>query len=100
MKHGAFAGRRDQLYAVPLGRRLDREGVKDLSMPQLGGTQAFAEMRSVRAKVRVVLVSGFDPREIRRRFKDGSPAGFIQKPFFIEDMVKVIGEVPGPPSAA
>jgi PAS domain S-box-containing protein len=65
----------------------------DLSMPELDGAQAFTQMRSLRLAVQVVLMSGFDQREVSLRFKDGRPAGFIQKPFQPDDVIKVIDDI-------
>ncbi len=65
----------------------------DLSMPQLDGAQSFLEMRGTRAKVQVVLMSGFATREVSFRFKEAQPAGFLQKPFTQEELLQVVGDV-------
>jgi CheY-like chemotaxis protein len=53
----------------------------DLTMPKLGGEQAFQEMQRIREGVRVVLMSGYDPEEISLRFKGRKPVGYLMKPF-------------------
>ncbi|HEY1108020.1 MAG TPA: transporter substrate-binding domain-containing protein [Opitutaceae bacterium] len=58
----------------------------DLTMPHLDGHQAFAELRRLRADVRVVLMSGFSEEEAISQFTGKGLAGFLQKPFQHEDL--------------
>ncbi|MES2694218.1 MAG: response regulator, partial [Verrucomicrobiota bacterium] len=58
----------------------------DLTMPHLDGRQAFAELRRLRADVRVVLMSGFSEEEAISQFTGKGLAGFLQKPFQHEDL--------------
>ena len=62
--------------------------VLDLSMPRLDGGGAFAEMRRIDPAVRVLLMSGFTEDEAMRRFPLQGLAGFLQKPFATELLVK------------
>ena len=52
----------------------------DLSMPRMGGEEAFNELRTIRADVPVVLSSGFTEQEMMDRFKDTGLTGFLHKP--------------------
>jgi len=56
----------------------------DLTMPEMGGEEVFAEIRKIRPDARVVIVTGFDEQETLRRFKGQKISGFVQKPFRIE----------------
>ncbi len=56
----------------------------DLTMPEMGGEEAFAEIRRIRADARVVIVTGFDEQETLRRFEGEDLSGFVQKPFRIQ----------------
>ena len=56
----------------------------DLTMPHLDGREAYVELRRVRADVRVVMMSGFNEREVIEQFAGEGPAGFVQKPFVFE----------------
>ncbi len=58
----------------------------DLTMPHLDGQQAYAELRRLRADVRVVLMSGFSEEEAVSQFTGKGLAGFLQKPFQHEDL--------------
>ncbi len=58
----------------------------DLTMPHLDGREAYAELRRVRAGVRVVMMSGFNEREVIDQFAGEGPAGFVQKPFLFETL--------------
>ena len=58
----------------------------DLTMPSLSGEEAFRAMRQVRPDVRVVLMSGYSSHELATRFGAEGLAGFIQKPFRVEEL--------------
>lgn len=53
----------------------------DLTMPQLDGQEACAEILRLRPGTPVVLMSGFNEEEACRRFGQKGPIGFLQKPF-------------------
>ncbi len=53
----------------------------DLSMPGRSGEETFAELRKLDGGVPVVLSSGYDEEEARRRFAPNDLAGFLQKPY-------------------
>ena len=55
--------------------------VLDLTMPLMGGEEAFKYLRAVRADVPIVLSSGYNESEATRRFGIGGIAGFVQKPY-------------------
>jgi PAS domain S-box-containing protein len=70
----------------------------DLTMPVMGGEQAFAELRRVRADVRVILASGYNEQDATSRFVGAGLAGFIKKPFTIEGLSAVIRATVAKPS--
>jgi len=53
----------------------------DLTMPRLGGEDAYRELRRIRPDVCVVLSSGYNEQEVSQRFAGKKLAGFIQKPY-------------------
>lgn len=53
----------------------------DLTMPQMDGMEAFTAMRSIRADLPVVLMSGYTEQDAVSRFAGQGLAGFVQKPF-------------------
>jgi len=53
----------------------------DMTMPQMGGEEAFGELRRIRSDVRVILSSGYSKQDATNRFAGKGLAGFIQKPY-------------------
>jgi len=75
-----FRARRDDIAFVLL----------DLTMPVMGGEQAFSELRRLRPDVRVILASGYNEQDATNRFAGAGLAGFIKKPFTIDGLGAVI----------
>ncbi len=67
----------------------------DLTMPQMDGKQAFAELRRIRPQVRVVLMSGFNEEEASSGLAGKRLAGFLQKPFEFDSLVVVLSRATG-----
>ncbi len=67
----------------------------DLTMPQMDGKKAFAELQQIRAEVRVVLMSGFNEEEAAPEFAGKKLAGFLQKPFDFPTFIEVIRRAVG-----
>ena len=55
--------------------------VLDLSMPQMGGEEAFRAIQAIRPDVPVLISSGYDEAEVADRFRGQKIAGFLQKPY-------------------
>jgi PAS domain S-box-containing protein len=55
--------------------------VLDLLMPGLGGERTLAELRAVRADVRVLLVSGYSESNLLDRLAGEGRLGYLGKPF-------------------
>lgn len=53
----------------------------DMTMPHMGGEEAFREMRLLQPKLRVILSSGYGEGEAMGRFTGQGLKGFIQKPY-------------------
>ncbi|MBE7560041.1 response regulator [bacterium] len=62
----------------------------DMTMPHMDGEEAFRELRRIRPDVRVVLSSGYNEQDATNRFAGKGLAGFIQKPYCLEDLCDVI----------
>jgi len=53
----------------------------DLTMPRMGGEEAFVEMHGIDARIPIVLMSGFTEKLTLERFDRTKPVGFLAKPF-------------------
>jgi CheY-like chemotaxis protein len=54
--------------------------VLDLTMPHVGGDEAFAQMRQLRADVPAILISGYSEDRLQDSIENLGFAGFIKKP--------------------
>lgn len=65
----------------------------DMTMPRMGGEEAFSHIRSINPNAKVLLSSGYNQQDATNRFAGKGLAGFIQKPYFPEDLAKKLQEV-------
>ncbi len=65
----------------------------DLTMPQLDGTAAFAQLRQIRPDVRVILMSGYGEQTIDTKFAGKGLAGFLQKPFRLSELRELVSSI-------
>ena len=68
----------------------------DLTMPRLGGADAYRVMRGQRPDVRVLLTSGFTAKEATAGFGGEGPIGFLRKPFRADDLLAAVFGAVGP----
>jgi two-component system, cell cycle sensor histidine kinase and response regulator CckA len=62
----------------------------DLAMPQMGGDELIHAMRAHDPDFPVILMSGFSEVEIAGQFAHESIAGFVQKPFRVEEFDRAL----------
>ncbi|MEQ8188538.1 MAG: PAS domain-containing protein [Candidatus Eremiobacterota bacterium] len=65
----------------------------DMTMPRMNGEETFHELRRLRQDVQVILSSGYNEQEAISRFPGQGLAGFIQKPYRVDELVKVLRKV-------
>jgi len=65
----------------------------DMSMPEIDGLRTFRALREHDSEAIVVLMSGYDSREVTSSFATEELAGFLQKPFTIQDLGAVLREL-------
>ena len=53
----------------------------DMTMPKMSGEETFNEIRRINPNARILLMSGYSHDEMSARFSGKNLAGFIQKPF-------------------
>ncbi|MCZ7586303.1 MAG: response regulator [Deltaproteobacteria bacterium] len=69
----------------------------DMTMPRMDGEETFRELRRRHPGARVVLTSGFSKNEATRRFAGRGLAGFLQKPYRADTLVREIRRAVDPP---
>ena len=62
----------------------------DLTMPRMDGRETFSALRQIRPSVRVILSSGYSEQESVQEFIGKGLAGFIQKPYKLKDLRKIL----------
>ena len=60
----------------------------DMTMPRLGGEEAFREMRKIKPGIRVLLSSGYNEQDATSRFAGRGLAGFLQKPYTAQELAE------------
>jgi PAS domain S-box-containing protein len=64
--------------------------VLDMTMPHMDGEATFSRLRQVREDVPVIISSGYSSQEAMDRFSGPGPAGFLQKPYRLDDLVAAV----------
>jgi len=67
--------------------------ILDLTMPVMNGVAAFRELKKINPAVRIILSSGFSEQSVVEQFPHDKPDAFIQKPFHIKELERVIASV-------
>ena len=75
-----FRAQKDEIILVLL----------DMSMPRMGGEEAFNEIKGIKSDARVVLSSGYTEQEALNGFEGKGLAGFVQKPYKYENLLEKI----------
>ena len=65
----------------------------DMTMPEMDGAETFRALRAIDPGVRVVVASGHGEQETTARFTGEFPAGFIQKPYRIDELLAKVDSV-------
>ncbi len=71
-----FREHADQLLGVLL----------DLTMPEFDGKATFQVLQQINPQVGVILMSGYNEQYVTDLFEDAGLAGFLAKPFMIDDL--------------
>jgi signal transduction histidine kinase/ActR/RegA family two-component response regulator len=75
-----YRGRAGEIAAVLL----------DMTMPRMGGEEAFRELRRIDPTVAVILSSGFTEQEALNHFAGKGLAGFLQKPYRARELAAAV----------
>jgi CheY-like chemotaxis protein len=69
--------------------------ILDVTMPNMDGEECYRGLREIRADVPVILSSGYTEQFVSERFIGEVPAGFIQKPYVLGNLVEALREALG-----
>ncbi len=69
--------------------------ILDLTMPVMGGREAFERIQEIRPDVPVILSSGYTEQDATTRFAERAPAAFVQKPYSLTELIRKLREVLG-----
>ena len=72
----------------------------DLTMPVMGGEEAFEKIHEIRPSVPVILSSGYTEQDATTRFVKTTPAAFVQKPYVLIELVRKLRDVLKSPAVA
>jgi PAS domain S-box-containing protein len=64
--------------------------ILDLTMPHLDGEQCYRELRQINPEVKVIMTSGYNEHEVTQKFAGKGLAGFMQKPYNINELKRMI----------
>ena len=67
----------------------------DLTMPNISGREALAEIRKIRPDAKVVLTSGYEGDDVTGRHREHGFDAFIQKPCDLETFKKIVHQMCG-----
>ena len=65
----------------------------DMTMPKMDGRACFSALRGIQPDVKVILSSGYNEQDATNRFAGKGLAGFVQKPYEPEIMIKKLQEI-------
>ncbi|MEQ8187757.1 MAG: PAS domain S-box protein [Candidatus Eremiobacterota bacterium] len=65
----------------------------DMTMPYMDGSEVFKQLKSIKPDVKVILTSGYNEQAAINHFTEKELAGFIQKPYTVEELKQVIEKV-------
>ena len=82
------------------GVRVFRENVDridavilDMTMPHMGGEEAFAQIQQIKPGTQVILASGYTEQDATHRFSGRGLAGFVHKPFQMAEFVQKVAAI-------
>ena len=70
--------------------------ILDLTMPEMAGDEVFHELQGLQQDVCVILSSGYTEEDVALRFAGKGPAGFVQKPYTLANLLSTLNDVLGP----
>jgi len=73
--------------------------ILDMTMPHMGGEEAFSQIQKIRPGTQVLLASGYTEQDATHRFTGRGLAGFVHKPFQMAEFVQKVAAITASKSA-
>jgi len=67
--------------------------ILDMLMPKMAGSETYRELKKIDKNVKAILVSGFSKNDKVKEILDAGINGFLQKPFKLHELSKIIYDV-------
>ncbi len=86
---------RDGREAVEIARNYDGEihlALLDLTMPRMGGSEAYPLLMRARPQLKVLVCSGYELDSASQALLDAGASAFVQKPFRLRTLASQIRE--------
>jgi PAS domain S-box-containing protein len=65
----------------------------DLTMPIMGGGEAFEAIRAIRPNMPILLMSGYSDEQVSVALSQGKSSGFLSKPFRVEELLDALHRI-------
>ena len=65
----------------------------DMIMPKIGGRECFLQLKKINPAVKAILSTGFSIDGRTQEILDDGVGGFIQKPYRIDQLSKIVSDV-------
>ena len=65
----------------------------DMIMADMSGAECFGKLRAIRPDIQVILCTGYDRNHAVQHLLNQGVAGFIQKPYDLEDLAQICAVV-------
>ena len=69
--------------------------ILDVTMPNMDGEECYRRIRELRTDIPVIISSGYTEQLVSDHFIEQPPAGFIQKPYVLANLVETLREALG-----
>ena len=70
--------------------------ITDLGMPHMDGRQTLRALRRLRPTLPIILSSGYDPRQTASGLRGLDAPAFLQKPYTLQELRRVLTVALGP----
>jgi PAS domain S-box-containing protein len=67
----------------------------DLLLPRMNGIEAYAEFIKIKPDIKVLISSGFSQESLEEKIKGALPAGYLHKPYQMENLKEEIERILG-----